>query len=215
MPVSSELPWACVAKQLRCVRFRIVGVHFRRAHQKCEAQIEALCRDKGEAAVAEFRRQLFYARKTYTVLEDHNHYIDQLGVGQLGKAILAAGRWLAAQERLVDQDDVFWLRHDEVITALRVQITERVVREQLSLPQVSPGDILVAPNAGPLFTPLFPVLGGLILDGGSLGQHTAVTAREYGLPVIIATRHATRQMPNGAWIGLDGAAGTVEIASQD
>ncbi|MGD2078299.1 MAG: PEP-utilizing enzyme, partial [Chloroflexota bacterium] len=65
-----------------------------------------------------------------------------------------------------------------------------------------------------LWTPLLPALAGLVLDGGSLGQHAAVTAREYGVPAVLATRQATRQIPDGVWLVVDGRAGTVEIEDQ-
>jgi pyruvate,water dikinase len=82
------------------------------------------------------------------------------------------------------------------------------------LPEISPGDILVAANAGPFWTPFFPVLGGLVLDGGNLGQHAAATAREYGIPAVINARSAlgpaTHSIPDGAWVTVDGSSGTVE-----
>jgi pyruvate,water dikinase len=43
------------------------------------------------------------------------------------------------------------------------------------------------------------------------GQHAATTAREYGVPAVIATRHATQRIPDGAWVTLDGSTGMVEI----
>lgn len=87
----------------------------------------------------------------------------------------------------------------------------RVVQMTEATPAVEPGDVLVAVNAGPAWTPLFPLLGGLVLDEGSFGQHGATTAREYGVPAVITTRDATRRIPAGAWVIVDGTAGTVEI----
>ena len=58
---------------------------------------------------------------------------------------------------------------------------------------------------------LFPILGGLVLDEGSFGQHAAATAREYGVPAVIDTRDATRRVLDGAWILVDGAKGRVEL----
>ena len=78
-------------------------------------------------------------------------------------------------------------------------------------PAIELGDVLVAVNAGPAWTPLFPLLGGLVLDEGAFGQHGATTAREYGVPAVITTRDATRRIPDRAWVVVDGAAGTVEI----
>jgi phosphohistidine swiveling domain-containing protein len=36
-------------------------------------------------------------------------------------------------------------------------------------------------------------------------------AREYGVPAVIGTRNATRRIPDGAWVTMDGTAGTVEM----
>jgi pyruvate,water dikinase len=79
------------------------------------------------------------------------------------------------------------------------------------LPNLEPGDILVAWNIGPLWTPLFPRLGGLILEGGAVGQHAAATAREYGLPAVVGVRHATRRLSEGVRVSIDGTQGLVTI----
>jgi pyruvate,water dikinase len=78
-------------------------------------------------------------------------------------------------------------------------------------PEMETGTILVAQNAGPLWTPYFPQLGGLVLEEGSLGQHAAATAREYGIPAVINCRHATQMIADGEWVRVDGTRGTVEI----
>ncbi len=46
------------------------------------------------------------------------------------------------------------------------------------------------------------------------GQHHAITAREYGVPAVIGTRNATRRIPDGAWVTVDGTTGTVEIYAE-
>jgi len=74
-----------------------------------------------------------------------------------------------------------------------------------------PGDVLVAESAGRQWTPLFTVLGAIVLDDGALTQHAATTAREYGVPCVIRTRNATHRIPDRAYVVVDGAAGTVEI----
>ncbi|MBP7693081.1 MAG: hypothetical protein KA764_14250 [Anaerolineales bacterium] len=86
----------------------------------------------------------------------------------------------------------------------------RLVLHSAALPDVRPGDILVAADAGTLWTPLFPALAGVVLDTGHVGQHAAITAREFGLPAVFGTQAATRRIPDGAWVSLDGAHGTVE-----
>ncbi len=79
-------------------------------------------------------------------------------------------------------------------------------------PAVQRGDILIAPNAGPAWTPMFPVLGGLVLDEGGTFQHAAVIAREYGIPAVIMTQDATTVVLNGQTVAIDGTAGEVDLA---
>jgi hypothetical protein len=56
-----------------------------------------------------------------------------------------------------------------------------------------------------------PPAWGLVLDTGSVGQHVAVTAREYGTPAIIATGDDAKRIPDKNRITVDGSKGTVQI----
>ena len=111
-----------------------------------------------------------------------------------------------------------WERSDEALPGLvRGQAASagrhtgraRLVPEGTLVPDLAPGAVLVARNAGPLWTPLFPALGALVLDEGNLGQHAAATAREYGIPAVIRTVDGTERIPDGTRVTVDGAAGTV------
>jgi pyruvate,water dikinase len=81
-------------------------------------------------------------------------------------------------------------------------------------PKVHPGDILVAPNVGPDWTPAFAIIGGLVLDSGSLSQHAALVAREYRVPSVMQTKEASRFIQDGQIITVDGDHGIVEIKKQ-
>ena len=78
-------------------------------------------------------------------------------------------------------------------------------------PQIHPGDILVAPNVGPDWTPAFAIIGGLVLDSGSLSQHAALVAREYRVPSVMQTKEASSAIKNGQIITVDGDNGIVEL----
>jgi pyruvate,water dikinase len=78
-------------------------------------------------------------------------------------------------------------------------------------PKVHPGDVLVAPNVGPDWTPLFAIIGGLVLDSGSLGQHAALVAREYRIPAVMMTKEASKVIKTGQIITVDGNQGIVEL----
>ena len=78
-------------------------------------------------------------------------------------------------------------------------------------PDVEPGDILVARDAGPAWTPIFPLLAGVVLDTGAAFQHAALVAREYGIPAVLGTKTATTTITTGMILTVDGTAGRVEI----
>ena len=67
----------------------------------------------------EFRRQLAYARKNLAVLELHNHFIDQMSLGQLRHAVMDAAKWLVREGALAIAEDALWLRFSEILEALR------------------------------------------------------------------------------------------------
>jgi len=71
------------------------------------------------------------------------------------------------------------------------------------------GEILVAPHANPAWTPLFHLAAGLVLEEGGLLSHSAVVAREYGVPAVLQVKGATRLFRTGDILIIDGAAGTV------
>lgn len=92
--------------------------------------------------------------------------------------------------------------------------TARVVDSSVLVPAIAPGEILVANNAGPMWTPVFPVIAGLVLDGGEIFQHAALVAREYGVPAVIKTGIATQIIRDGQRIAIDGSSGVVELAPE-
>ena len=53
--------------------------------------------------------------------------------------------------------------------------------------------------------------GGVVTEGGGLLSHTAVIARELGIPAVIGVAGALTDIPDGAEIILDPVAGTVTI----
>lgn len=54
-----------------------------------------------------------------------------------------------------------------------------------------PGDILVCDNTTEEMEPLMMLAGGLITNHGVRTSHAAIRSREYGLPAIVGTLHAT------------------------
>ena len=87
----------------------------------------------------------------------------------------------------------------------------RVIRELREAGRLQKGEILVCPSTAPPWTPLFAIAAAVVTDTGGILSHSAICAREYGLPCIVGTLTATNQIPDGAMITVDGGAGTVRI----
>ncbi|HLV58615.1 MAG TPA: PEP/pyruvate-binding domain-containing protein [Natronosporangium sp.] len=88
--------------------------------------------------------------------------------------------------------------------------TARVVLDPVGA-HLEPGEILVCPSTDPGWTPLFLTAGGLVMEMGGAMSHGAVVAREYGIPAVVGVPDATRRIPPGAQVTVNGAAGTVTV----
>ncbi len=84
----------------------------------------------------------------------------------------------------------------------------RVIREPKNATLKS-GDILVAERTDPGWIMLFPAAAGLLVERGSLLSHSAIVAREMGLPAIVALNDVTRWLHDGELIEMDGSTGVV------
>ncbi|MCZ6706648.1 MAG: PEP-utilizing enzyme [Chloroflexi bacterium] len=87
----------------------------------------------------------------------------------------------------------------------------RVLHDIAEAPRVEPGDILVCRTTAPPWTPLFASVAAVVTDTGGVLCHTAIVAREYGLPCVVGTVDATRVIADGDQIHVDGDSGTVTI----
>jgi pyruvate,water dikinase len=71
------------------------------------------------------------------------------------------------------------------------------------------GDVLVAERTDPGWVMLFPGAAGVLVERGSLLSHSAIVARELGIPTVVAVPGVTRWLTDGDWVELDGASGMV------
>src|SRR5206468_9592771 len=73
------------------------------------------------------------------------------------------------------------------------------------------GDVLVTVSTSEAFNILLPLLGAIVTDSGGLLSHSAIVAREYGIPGVVGTREATERIADGARVRVDGDAGEVTV----
>jgi pyruvate,water dikinase len=94
-----------------------------------------------------------------------------------------------------------------------VQGIARVVLDSHDPTGLAPGDILVAPITDPSWTPLFVPAAGVVVDVGAPLSHAIIVSRELGIPCVVSATDATKRIPDGATIEVNGDVGTVTILS--
>ena len=75
--------------------------------------------------------------------------------------------------------------------------------------KLQPGEVLVCVQTTPAWTPLFAIAGGIVTETGGPLSHPAITAREYGIPAVLALEGATTRLRDGQVITIDGGTGMV------
>lgn len=91
--------------------------------------------------------------------------------------------------------------------------TARVIHSPEEVEDLSPGDVLVAASTDPSWTPLFPSAVAVVVDVGAPLSHAAIVSRELGIPCVVSAAGASRRIPNGARVTVDGTNGTVHIVA--
>ena len=92
--------------------------------------------------------------------------------------------------------------------------TVRVIMSEHEFGKLQPGDVLVCPITSPVWSVLFSSVGALVTDSGGVLSHSAIIAREYRVPAVVATGNVTAVVRDGQSVTVDGGAGTVELVQE-
>jgi pyruvate,water dikinase len=87
----------------------------------------------------------------------------------------------------------------------------RVILSLSEAGRLRPGDIMVTRVTSPPWTPLFAVAAAVVTEVGGVLSHTAIAAREYGIPAIAGLSDATRRLRDGQLVEVDGSTGEVRV----
>lgn len=115
----------------------------------------------------------------------------------------------AAAERPVSQPAPTVLVSGTPASKGRATGPVRVVVDLADAAGFQPGDILVCAMTSPPWTPLFGLAAALVTDGGDTGSHSAIAAREYGIPCVVGTTCATATLTDGQVVTVDGTTGAI------
>jgi len=77
------------------------------------------------------------------------------------------------------------------------------------------GEILVTYRTDPGWLPLFDGAIAILVERGSLLSHSAVVARELGIPTVVAVRGLMERLEGGEEIEVDAGAGTIRLLSEN
>jgi pyruvate,water dikinase len=110
-------------------------------------------------------------------------------------------------------DDALWRRHPGLSgqpSGLGWGVGRAcVVRSEGDLARVGLGDVLVTTVAGPALSAVLPRVVAVVAERGGSTSHLAALARERGLPAVLGAPEATRRIPDGARVAVDGITGVV------
>lgn len=94
-------------------------------------------------------------------------------------------------------------------SAGQVTAKARVIRDPRTQ-SLAPGDILVARHTDPGWISVFCNASAIVVERGSLLSHSAIVARELGIPCVVGLKDATHWIADGEELLVDGATGRVE-----
>jgi phosphohistidine swiveling domain-containing protein len=92
----------------------------------------------------------------------------------------------------------------------RVRGRVRIVRPE-TIDDLQPGEILVAEVTDVGYTPAFAYAAAIVTDLGGPMSHAAVVAREFGVPCVVNADGASRRLPGGSVVEVDGATGEIRV----
>jgi phosphohistidine swiveling domain-containing protein len=80
-----------------------------------------------------------------------------------------------------------------------------------AIDELEEGEVMVCEMTLPPWVPAFSVAGAVVADVGGILSHSAIVAREYGLPAVVGTNIGTTVIKDGQQITVDGNKGVVYL----
>lgn len=96
------------------------------------------------------------------------------------------------------------------VSGARIKGRVRIV-DQHTIDDLLPGEVLVAEATDVGYTPAFAYAGAVVTNIGGPMSHAAIVAREFGVTCVVDAHNATRRLPDGAMVEVDGATGEIKL----
>ncbi len=104
--------------------------------------------------------------------------------------------------------------NDVLVTGLgaspgQVSGPARIIDSAADMDRVQDGDVIVTEMTTPDMVPAMKRAVGIVTDEGGMTSHASIVSRELGVPAVVGTGTATRQIDDGQQIAIDGETGTI------
>jgi len=84
-----------------------------------------------------------------------------------------------------------------------------IIKTPKEINRVKSGQILVTTMTTPDFVPAMKKVNGIVTDKGGQTSHAAIVSRELGVPCVVGTKTATKDLKEGDVVTIDGTSGKV------
>lgn len=96
------------------------------------------------------------------------------------------------------------------VCGAKVRGRVRIVRPE-TIDELQPGEVLVAEVTDVGYTAAFCYAAAVVTELGGPMSHAAVVAREFGFPCVVDVAGATKTLPPGALVEVDGTTGEIHV----
>lgn len=114
----------------------------------------------------------------------------------------------AGKNRVSEEEDIYY---GYPISPGCAEGTARMILDPAVDAGFVPGEILIAPSASPVWTPLFLLAKAIVIETGSDLSHAGTFAREHGIPCVVNVAECTTRIHTGDRVFVDGSQGLVKI----
>jgi len=84
-----------------------------------------------------------------------------------------------------------------------------IIKDPKDINRAQKGQVLVTTMTTPDFVPAMKKVNGIITDKGGQTSHAAIVSRELGVPCVVGTKTATKDLKEGDIVTLNGTAGKI------
>lgn len=123
-----------------------------------------------------------------------------------------------SKEKLAEQKGTFKSASAPILTGAGASPgygtgSVRIIKDAKEIDKVKKGDVLVSTMTSPDFVPAMKKASAIVTDEGGQTSHAAIVSRELGIPCVVGTKSATKDLKDDMIITVDGEKGLVYLGS--